>query len=93
MGRQKIKIKLIDDEKLRQITYCKRKKGLLKKAMELSLLCGSDILLIIREGSANRTIIYNSLGNDNKVFNKILNSDKFTKCYNNKSVKYWLMIV
>lgn len=86
MGRRKIKINRINDEKLRQITYCKRKKGLLKKAMELSLLCGNEVLLIICEASSNRTILYSSLGNDNHLFKNILANPDTTKVYNNMSV-------
>lgn len=39
MGRKKIVIKPITDERLRNITFNKRKAGLLKKAAELSMLC------------------------------------------------------
>jgi MADS-box transcription factor len=39
MGRKKILIKPISDERLRNITFNKRKAGLLKKAAELSMLC------------------------------------------------------
>lgn len=39
MGRKKIDIKTIGDERLRNITFNKRKAGLLKKAAELSKLC------------------------------------------------------
>ena len=37
MGRNKIKMESIKNERTRQVTYYKRKKGLLKKSMELSL--------------------------------------------------------
>ena len=47
MGRNKILIQKIKDERIRNITYYKRKKGLVKKAMELSLLCDADILVCV----------------------------------------------
>ena len=45
MGRNKIKIEKIKSERNRNITFIKRKKGLIKKAMELSLLCDAEILV------------------------------------------------
>ena len=47
MGRKKIKIERIADERNRQVTFTKRKNGLMKKAMELSVLCDCDIALVI----------------------------------------------
>ena len=47
MGRAKISMKLISNEKSRMVTYSKRKKGLKKKAYELSTLCGVDVCMII----------------------------------------------
>eukprot|EP00898_Chlorokybus_atmophyticus_P001014 jgi/Chlat1/1913/Chrsp149S00119 len=47
MGRKKIRIERIADERNRQVTFTKRKNGLMKKAMELSVLCDCDIALVI----------------------------------------------
>lgn len=47
MGRKKISIVRINDERNRQVTFTKRKFGLMKKAYELSVLCDCEIALII----------------------------------------------
>ncbi|CAI9720683.1 myocyte-specific enhancer factor 2A-like [Octopus vulgaris] len=47
MGRKKIQITRINDERNRQVTFTKRKFGLMKKAYELSVLCDCEIALII----------------------------------------------
>ncbi|XP_059148367.1 myocyte-specific enhancer factor 2C-like isoform X2 [Physella acuta] len=47
MGRKKIQIARINDERNRQVTFTKRKFGLMKKAYELSVLCDCEIALII----------------------------------------------
>ncbi|XP_071732349.1 MADS-box protein JOINTLESS-like isoform X2 [Rutidosis leptorrhynchoides] len=47
MAREKIKIKKIDNITARQVTFSKRRRGLLKKAQELAVLCDADVALII----------------------------------------------
>ena len=47
MGRKKIKIERISAVKNRQVTFNKRKVGLMKKAMELSILCDCRIAVVI----------------------------------------------
>ncbi|KAF5455995.1 hypothetical protein F2P56_025518 [Juglans regia] len=47
MAREKIKIKKIDNVTARQVTFSKRRRGLLKKAEELSVLCDAEVALII----------------------------------------------
>lgn len=51
MGRKKIQISRIGDERNRQVTFTKRKFGLMKKAYELSILCDCEIALIIFNSS------------------------------------------
>ncbi|XVE55603.1 hypothetical protein DITRI_Ditri03aG0172100 [Diplodiscus trichospermus] len=47
MAREKIKIKKIDNVTSRQVTFSKRRRGLFKKAEELSVLCDAEVALII----------------------------------------------
>jgi len=47
MGRKKIRIERIPDERNRMVTFTKRKNGLIKKAMELSVLCQCEIALVV----------------------------------------------
>ncbi|PIN06514.1 MADS box transcription factor [Handroanthus impetiginosus] len=47
MVRQKIQIKKIDNLTARQVTFSKRRRGLFKKAQELSTLCDAEIALIV----------------------------------------------
>ncbi|KAJ1286552.1 hypothetical protein BS78_03G361300 [Paspalum vaginatum] len=47
MGRGRIEIKRIENTTSRQVTFCKRRNGLLKKAYELSILCDAEIALVI----------------------------------------------
>lgn len=64
MGRKKIEIKLIKNERLRkvrptaiQITYNKRKRGLLKKLVELSVICGIQAKLEMRDSFGNLIVV------------------------------------
>ncbi|KAK8672051.1 hypothetical protein V6N13_110427 [Hibiscus sabdariffa] len=47
MGRGKIEIKKIENLNSRQVTFSKRRNGLLKKARELSILCDAEVGVII----------------------------------------------
>nr|BAC80252.1 MADS-box transcription factor [Houttuynia cordata] len=47
MGRGKIQIKRIENVNNRQVTYSKRKRGIIKKAQEISVLCDAHVSLVI----------------------------------------------
>lgn len=55
MGRRKIEIQPLTDDRNRTVTFVKRKAGLFKKAHELAVLCQVDLAVII-------------IGNNNKVY-------------------------
>ncbi|KAL6501912.1 hypothetical protein OROGR_027045 [Orobanche gracilis] len=47
MGRGKIEIKRIENSSNRQVTYSKRRNGIMKKAKEISVLCDAHVSVII----------------------------------------------
>lgn len=55
MGRVKLEIKKIENPTNRQVTYSKRRNGLVKKAYELSVLCDIDLALIMFSPSGKLT--------------------------------------
>ncbi|KAK9231455.1 hypothetical protein WN943_021689 [Citrus x changshan-huyou] len=52
MGRGKIVIQKINNSTSRQVTFSKRRKGLIKKAKELSILCDAEVGLAIFSSTA-----------------------------------------
>nr|AMO12822.1 PISTILLATA-like MADS-box protein [Xyris lanata] len=47
MGRGKIEIKRIENSTNRQVTFSKRRNGIIKKAREISVLCAAEVSVII----------------------------------------------
>nr|QGR27128.1 floral homeotic C-class protein [Eriobotrya japonica] len=64
LGRGKIEIKRIENTTNRQVTFCKRRNGLLKKAYELSVLCDAEVALIV---FSNRGRLYGYANNSVKA--------------------------
>ena len=61
MGKRKVATtQQIEDKNCRRITYLKRKKGLLRKAMELAMLCKMKISIGIFDEEKNHLVVYNS---------------------------------
>uniref|UniRef100_A0A8C5FLY4 Myocyte-specific enhancer factor 2D homolog n=1 Tax=Gadus morhua TaxID=8049 RepID=A0A8C5FLY4_GADMO len=78
MGRKKIQIQRITDERNKQVTFTKRKFGLMKKAYELSVLCDCEIALIIFNHS-NKLFQYASTDMD-KVLLKYTEYNEPLRC-------------
>ncbi|KAL6997915.1 hypothetical protein U1Q18_008039 [Sarracenia purpurea var. burkii] len=47
MGRGRVHLRRIEDKNKRQVTFSKRRRGLMKKAQELSVLCDADLALVV----------------------------------------------
>ncbi|THG11659.1 hypothetical protein TEA_005906 [Camellia sinensis var. sinensis] len=47
MGRKKVEMKRIESKSSRQVTFSKRRGGLVKKARDLSVLCDVDVALLV----------------------------------------------
>ncbi|XP_023523689.1 floral homeotic protein PMADS 2-like [Cucurbita pepo subsp. pepo] len=47
MGRGKIEIKRIENSSNRQVTYSKRRNGIIKKAKEITVLCDAHVSLVV----------------------------------------------
>lgn len=61
MGKKKIEQFInIENLSIRNVTYCKRKRGLIKKAMELSMLCDQHISIVIFDKSKQKMVVYSS---------------------------------
>ena len=58
MGRKKIEIERIDDERIRRVTFKKRRIGLLKKAIQLSKLTDAKIVLKVYNDEDDSLIEY-----------------------------------
>ncbi|KAL8123569.1 hypothetical protein AgCh_011517 [Apium graveolens] len=63
MGRVKLKIKRLENTSNRQVTYSKRRGGILKKAKELSILCDIEIVLLMFSPTGKPTIFTGARSN------------------------------
>nr|QOC69197.1 MADS transcription factor AP3-3 [Glaucidium palmatum] len=70
MGRGKIEIKKIENATNRQVTYSKRRTGLMKKARELSILCDSEISLIMFSRTGRLSEFITSSTTQKKVYDQ-----------------------
>ena len=65
MGKHKVSESTpIEDKAAKNTSYCKRKRGLLKKAMEMAMLCEQQISFVMYDPHKNKIVSYCSTGFD-----------------------------
>ncbi|KAH0975721.1 hypothetical protein GBA52_017620 [Prunus armeniaca] len=70
MGRVKLKIKKLESSGNRQVTFSKRRNGILKKAKELSILCDVDIVLLMFSPTGRPTLLQGERSNVEEIISK-----------------------
>lgn len=51
---------MVKETKEQRVTYFKRKRGILKKAIELSTICDQDVFMMVLDKKNNRLVEFNS---------------------------------
>ncbi|TKY52359.1 Agamous MADS-box protein AGL36 [Spatholobus suberectus] len=74
MARKKVKLALISDETARKATYKKRKKGLIKKVNELTILCGIPACAIISSPFDPKPEVWPDPEGANEMIQRYLNA-------------------
>ncbi|KAI9398331.1 hypothetical protein POPTR_003G169700v4 [Populus trichocarpa] len=69
MGRKKVELKRIEKKICRQITFSKRRNGLIKKARDLSLLCDVQVALLVFS-SSGKLYEFSSAGSLAKILKR-----------------------
>nr|ADU56818.1 MADS-box protein AGL2 subfamily [Coffea arabica] len=78
MGRGRVELKRIENKINRQVTFAKRRNGLLKKAYELSVLCDAEVALII---FSNRGKLYEFCSSSRVTLYSMLKTlERYQKC-------------
>ncbi|XP_027361782.1 MADS-box transcription factor 23-like [Abrus precatorius] len=88
MGRGKIVIERIDNSTSRQVTFSKRRKGLIKKAKELAILCDAQVGVVIFS-STGKLYEYASTSMKSMIerYNTCKEEDQLTN--SEPGVKFW----
>ncbi|XP_070057927.1 MADS-box transcription factor 23-like [Nicotiana tomentosiformis] len=83
MGRGKIEIKMIDNTNSRQVTFSKRRQGLMKKAKELAILCDAEVgVLVFSNTGKLYQFASSSMENILSRYNRVPESSELTTIEN-----------
>ncbi|CAJ2628874.1 agamous-like mads-box protein agl80-like [Trifolium pratense] len=74
MTRKKVKLAFISDASARKATYKKRKKGIIKKVSELTILCGIPACAIISNPFDSKTEVWPDLAGAKQIIERYQNS-------------------
>ncbi|XP_058742811.1 agamous-like MADS-box protein AGL80 [Vicia villosa] len=74
MTRKKVKLAFISDDSARKATYKKRKKGIIKKVSELTILCGIPACAIISNPFDSKTEVWPDLDGAKQVIERYQSS-------------------
>jgi len=80
MARSKVQLAFIVNDVARKAAYKKRKKGLLKKVVELSTLCGIEACAIVYGPYEPQLEIWPSPEGVQFVLSKFMTMNEFQKC-------------
>ncbi|XP_010314595.1 MADS-box transcription factor 23-like isoform X2 [Solanum lycopersicum] len=90
MGRGKILIRRIDNSTSRQVTFSKRRNGLLKKAKELAILCDAEVGVIIFSSTSKLYDYANtSMKSVIERYNKAKEDNTYKLGDPSSEVKFW----
>ena len=83
MGKKRIeKIQRIDNDNQRKVTFCKRKKGLLKKSIEFAQLCDVSVFLYVYDKDQRRVVHFASNPQDNLL--SLFNEQNFREFFSSR---------
>ncbi|KAJ1732711.1 hypothetical protein LPJ72_003270 [Coemansia sp. Benny D160-2] len=77
MGRKKINIREIENSRQKTVTFARRRAGLIKKAHELSILCGVKVAILMFD-SKHASHVYSSADAPEELFARYLNKQFLT---------------
>ncbi|KAL7749488.1 hypothetical protein RI367_005042 [Sorochytrium milnesiophthora] len=72
MGKRRERLQIIENARSRRLTFSKRHQGVMKKAFELSALCGCQVALITFD-QLGRLYYFSSEDNINDTVQRFLN--------------------